>query len=156
MSTADGTVIGTTRIVDHGSPANRWNLVIVAEGYRQTELAQFDNDAQRLVHRLLATRPFDELWCAINVYRVDVSSTDSGADDPVACAGTGAMPATYFDASFCHGGIQRLLLVNTTTVLNVVTAQVPQWHQILVIVKGARGAIGTSLKVTTKPLTGFD
>lgn len=149
MSTADGSVIGTTKIVDHGSPADRFNLVLVAEGYRQVELGQFATDALQFVNRLFGTRPFDELRCVFNVFRIDVSSTDSGADDPNACGGTGATPATYFDASFCNAGIRRLLLVNTTTVLNVVNAQVPQWHQIIVIVNsavwgGAGGTIGTT------------
>jgi hypothetical protein len=149
VSTSDGTVVGTTRIVDNGPPQCRFNLVLVAEGYRQTELAQFATDAQQFVNTLFATAPFDDLQSAFNVYRVDVSSTDSGADDPTACGGTGATPATYFDASFCNAGIQRLLLVNTTTVLGVVNVQVPQWHQIIVIVNspiwgGAGGTIGTT------------
>ena len=151
MSTADGTVVGTTKIVDHGPAASRFNLVILSEGYRQAELGQFAADAQQFVNRLFATAPFDQLQCAVNVYRVDVSSTDSGADDPMGCGGTGAAPATYFDASFCNAGIQRLLLVNTTTVVNVLSAQVPQWHQALVIVNsaiwgGAGGTIGTTSK----------
>jgi len=88
---------------------------------------------------------------AINVYRVDVSSTDSGADDPAACGGTGAMVATYFDASFCNSGIRRLLSVDSASVINVVNAQVPQWHAILVMVNspiygGAGGQIGTFSK----------
>jgi hypothetical protein len=123
--------------------------VIVAEGYRNAELPQFATHAQQFVNQFFATAPIDTLQCAINVYRIDVESTDSGADDPTACGGTGATPATYFDAHFCNGGIQRLLLVNNTTVLNVVNAQVPQWHQIIVIVNspiwgGAGGQIGTT------------
>lgn len=149
MSTSDGTVIGTTQIVNHGPASERWNLVIVAEGYRKSELGQFASHAQQFVDAFFATKPIDSLQCAINVFRVDVASTDSGADDPTACGGTGAMPATYFDASFCNFGIQRLLLVNNTTVLNVVNAQVPEWHQILVIVNtpiwgGAGGQPGTT------------
>jgi IgA Peptidase M64 len=149
MAATDGTVVGTTRIVDNGSPQCRFNLVLIAEGYRQAELGQFATDAQQFVNTLFATPPFDQLQSAFNVYRVDVSSTDSGADDPAACGGTGATPATYFDASFCNAGIRRLLLADTTTVLAVAGAQVPQWHQILVIVNspiwgGAGGTIGTS------------
>ena len=149
MSAADGVVIGTTKIVDHGAATNRFNLVIVAEGYQQNELPQFATHAQQFADRLFNTAPFNELRCAINVYRVDVASNQSGADDPTACGGTGAAPATYFDASFCNAGIQRLLLVNTATVLTVVDAQVPDWHQILVIVNstiwgGAGGTIGTT------------
>ena len=146
MATTDGSVIGTTRIVDHGSPAERFNLVLVAEGYRTAELAQFATDAEAFVNRLFATPPFDALQDAFNVYRIDVASTDSGADDPAACGGTGATPATYFDASFCSSGIRRLLVANTNTVRTVANAEVPEWHQILVMVNsptwgGSGGAI---------------
>ena len=39
MGTSDGSVGGTTRIIDHGAPTSRWNLVIVGDGYRASELA---------------------------------------------------------------------------------------------------------------------
>ncbi|HEY0080285.1 MAG TPA: M64 family metallopeptidase [Pyrinomonadaceae bacterium] len=149
MSASDGTVVGTTQIVNNGSAAERFNLVLVAEGYRQSELSQFAAHAQQFVDRLFSTPPFDELQCSFNVFRVDVASNESGADDPAACGGTGASVATYFDASFCNGGIQRLLLVDGMSVINVVNAQIPQWHQVLVIVNsptwgGAGGQIGTT------------
>jgi hypothetical protein len=140
MGVTDGTVIGNTKIFDNGSPTERWNLVLVSEGYQASEMTQFANDAQQFVNTLIATPPFSDsyilsgghLYNAINVYRVDVSSTDSGADDPVACSGSGTTAATYFDASFCNAGIRRALAVNNATVLSVVNAQVPQWHMIMV------------------------
>jgi IgA Peptidase M64/FG-GAP-like repeat len=147
VSTADGSVVGVTKIVDRGPNDRRWNLVLVAEGYRSAELPQFASDAQSIADTLLATPPFDRLRSAINVHRIDVSSTDSGADDPTACGGTGVTAATYFDASFCNFGIRRLLLVDTLSVLNVVNARVPEWHAILVTVNstvygGAGGTVG--------------
>ncbi len=149
MSAADGQVIGTTMIVDNGPPVDRYNLVLVAEGYRNNELSQFANDAQLFADKLLSFSPFDKLKCAINVFRIDVASNDSGADDPVACGGTGDTPATYFDASFCNAGIRRLLASNPTIVQSVVNVEVPQWHQILVIVNsqvfgGAGGFIANT------------
>ena len=151
MSTADGSVIETTKMVDNGSPVDRYNLVIVAEGYSKSELGQFAIDAQQFADVFFKTPPFDELKCGFNVYRIDVSSTDSGADDPVACGGTGTSADTYFDASFCNAGIRRLLLVNTTTVQNLVNAEVPQWHQVLVIVNSTIwGGSGGSIGVTSK------
>jgi hypothetical protein len=148
MSTADGTVLGTTKIVDNGPATQRWNLVILSEGYRGAEMTQFANDAQQVATTLLATPPFDRLQAAISVFRVDVTSSESGAADPTACGGTGASPRTYFDASFCNNGIQRLLEVNDLTVLTVVSAQVSQWHVALVIVNstvygGSGGAVAT-------------
>jgi hypothetical protein len=151
MSTADGTVLGTAKIVDHGPATQRWNLLILSEGYRSAEMGQFANDAQQLANTLFTTLPFDRLQAAINVYRIDVTSTDSGAADPAACGGTGASPRTYFDASFCNNGIRRLLELNNLTVLSVASAQVPQWHVALVIVNstvygGSGGPVATFSK----------
>jgi hypothetical protein len=161
MGVTDGTVIGATKIVSNGSPSDRWNLVIVSEGYQASELATFATDADNVASTLLSTAPFNDvvgfpfprsLNRAINVYRVDVSSTDSGADDPATCSGgTGATAATFFDASFCNSGIRRLLLADTASVINVVNTHVPQWHAILLMVNsgiygGGGGQIGTFSK----------
>lgn len=148
MGTSDGSVLGTTQIVNHGPASQKWNLVILSEGYRNTEMTQFHNDVQSFVQTLYSTPPFDELWCALNIYRIDVTSTDSGADDPAACGGSGAAPRTYFDASFCNNGIQRLLVCNDATVHSVVNAQMPQAHMIMVIVNstiygGSGGGVAT-------------
>ncbi|MET0147165.1 MAG: M64 family metallopeptidase, partial [Ilumatobacteraceae bacterium] len=148
MTTADGTVVGTTQVVDHGPRSLRWNLVILGDGYRGAQLGQYANDVQAFVDVLFATPPFNELQGGINVFRVDVSSTDSGADDPTTCGGPGTVARTYFDASFCNSGARRLLLVNNSTALSVASAQVPEWHMVMVIVNstvygGAGGSVAT-------------
>jgi len=146
---SDGNVIRMTKIVDHGDPSQRWNLVILSEGYQSGQLNQFQTDVQSFVKTMYQTPPYDEMWCGINIYRIDVSSTDSGAADPVACGGTGYAPHTYFDATFCGDGkIQRLLTVNNGTVHDVVNAQLPQAHMIMVIVNsteygGSGGSVAT-------------
>ena len=148
MTTSDGSVLDTTKIVDNGPPARRWNLVVLGDGYQAGQMTQYATDVQRLVSALFAASPFDRLRNAINVYRVNVTSTDSGADDPAACGGSGATARTYFDASFCNNGIRRLLLVNNTTVINTANVQVPQWTVLMVVVNstvygGAGGAVAT-------------
>jgi hypothetical protein len=151
MATTDGKVIGTTQIVNHGPTSSRWNLVVMPDGYRQVELDRFATDAQQFVATLFATKPFDKLQGAINVFRVDVSSKQSGADDPKACGGTGAKVATFFDASFCNNGIQRLLVVNTATAIDVAKKQVPQYHMVMVIVNSTvYGGSGGSVAVFSK------
>src|SRR3712207_1700576 len=112
MTTADGSVLGTTKIVDNGPSAIRWDMVLMGDGYQPDQMDQYEADVQRFVDALFATPPFDEMRPAINVDRVDVSSTDSGADDPTACGGSGATARTYFDATFCSNNIRRLLVVN--------------------------------------------
>jgi hypothetical protein len=152
MSTADGTVIGTTKILDNGDPVYRFNVVILAEGYQSGQLAQFANDAQAFVTTLGRTAPYHLIMNSFNVYRVDVSSTDSGADDPVACGGSGTTVNTYFDATFCGDGkLQRVLTVNTATAHKVAGDRVPHYHLIIVLVNSAEyGGSGGDLAVCSR------
>jgi hypothetical protein len=150
MSIADGSVVGTTQLVDHGPSSERFDLVIMGDGYQSAQLGQFATDAQSFVDKLFTTAPFDSdaVKAAINVHRVDVTSTDSGADDPTACGGSGTTARTYFDASFCHEGVQRLLEVDEKTALSVAGAQVPNWNMVMVIVNstiygGSGGSVAT-------------
>jgi IgA Peptidase M64 len=151
MGTSDGQVLGNTKIVDAGPAKDRWNVVIVSEGYRDSEIPQFSEDAAQFAATLLSAAPFDRLRAAINVYRVDVTSKESGARDPAKCNGTGAKPKTYFDASFCTDGIRRLLVGNSGRVVKVVGKQVPEWHVALLAVNspihgGSGGAVPTFSK----------
>jgi len=151
VTTKDGKIVGTTKVVDAGDPAVRWNLVVLGDGYRESELAQYAADVKSLVDKLLRSTPFSSLRQAINVFRVDVASTDSGADDPTSCGGTGATPATYFDATFCSGGIERLLVVNNATAFAVARARVPQWHMIIVAVNSTKfGGSGGGVAVYSR------
>ena len=146
MSASDGAVGALEKIVDNGPNRDRWNLVILGDGYAVAELAKYHSDVQQFVLTLRATSPFDKLWPAINVHRVDVVSTDSGADDPVDCpdgAGSGARPLTFFDASFCSvapGGVRisRLLTVDSDRAEDVAKRAVPEVHQTLVIVNASK------------------
>jgi hypothetical protein len=121
MGASDGSVGGVVKIVDHGPDSSRWNLAILGDGYRAGELAQYHSDVQQFVDTLRATPPYDELWCGINVHRIDVTSTDSGADNPMTAecpGGTGTTARTFFDATFCSAWgsthLERLLTVDST------------------------------------------
>jgi hypothetical protein len=157
MSAADGVVVGTTKIVDHGPDARRWTMVILAEGYRQAELPKFRSDARAFVDQLFRTPPYTEMWCAINVYQVEIASTDSGADDPVACGdgtvGSGKTAATYFDATYCFNNTRRLLVGDQALALATAQAQVPEVDATVVIVNDAQygGAGGSVAWFSTDP-----
>ena len=153
MTAADGFVGATQKIVDHGPDAARYNVVILGDGYRAAELAKYHADAQAFVDAFRQTAPFGDLWCGINVHRIDVVSTDSGADDPIVCgdgsAGSGAVARTYFDATFCSGNaIRRLLTCDSVRARDVAHSQVPATHLTFVIVNsplygGSGGGIAT-------------
>jgi IgA peptidase M64 len=150
MSERDGRVIGTTILQDSGKRG--FNLVIVSEGYKQAELPTFATDAKTFMDNFFLTPPFDSHQAWFNVHRVDVASTDSDAKDPAgACGGSGANPATYFDASFCWNNLPRLLGCDSALVRKVVNAQVPKWNGILVIVNSTTyGGSGGSVAVFSR------
>lgn len=149
MGASDGYVGSTTKVVDHGPDSARWNLVIIGDGYRSTELADYHTDVQSFITELRTTPPFDELFCGINVHRIDVVSTESGADDPACAGGTAVTRATYFDATFCSvfagTPMDRLLTIDQGLALSVANARVPQQHQVLCIVNSTKygGSGGT-------------
>jgi hypothetical protein len=147
----DGMVVSVTKIVDNGPASDRFNLVLLSDGYQASELASFATDAQDFADFLFATPPFSTNCSAINVWRIDVSSTHSGADDPVACGGSGAAVDTYFDSTFCADGvIQRLLGASGATAISVLNANVPEWDQALVVVNSTiYGGSGGSVGVTS-------
>lgn len=152
MSAADGVVVGLTKIFDSGTPATRWNLVFLSDGYQAGELGQFATDAQSVIDALWSLAPFDrpEIQCGINAYRIDVSSTDSGADKPncVDGGGDGTTKATYFDSTFCADNAnQRSLYGDANLARATVDALLPGWDQIIVICNdpergGAGGQVG--------------
>ena len=148
MTTADGSVLGTSQI--YGSaPRNRaFNVVMLGDGFTSAQQGDLNTACADFLTAFLATKPYDRLAPAINVFRVNVTSTDSGADDPVATGGSGATPRTYFDSSFGNGGIRRLLECNSSTALTVAAAQVPEFSVVLVVVNstvygGSGGSVGT-------------
>jgi hypothetical protein len=89
-----GDVLGTTAIVNHGSP--RLNIAIMSEGYREHELGQFQADADAMVTGLGNDPSYAPFWNQINVWRIDVRSVDSGIDDPAA----GIERNTAFDTGY--------------------------------------------------------
>src|SRR4051794_7210571 len=142
MTAADGSIGSMVKVVDHGPANARWNLVVLGDGYRASELAKYHSDVDAFINDIRTTPPYDELWCGVNVYRIDVTSTDSGADEPTDCGGPGTTPRTYYDATFCSdwGGIklERLLTIGDARAQADAVARLPQTRQVLVIVNSAK------------------
>ena len=157
MSASDGYVVGVTKVVDHGPESARWDLVIVGDGYQASELTNYHTHVQNFINALRTTPPFNELFCGINVHRIDVVSNQSGADDP-GCAGGAAVTAnTYFDATFCSlfagTPLDRLLTVDEGLALSVANTYVPFKNQVLCIVNSTKygGSGGTVATCSVDP-----
>jgi hypothetical protein len=143
MSASDGQILGLTKILDGGPPGDRFNIVIVAEGFTGANAAAqtaFNDICGEVVQRFQDEPFFRELVPALNVYRLNVRSNDAGADDPANC-GDGSAPtplttvATYFDATFCgDGGVRRCLTADWDLVRSTLDSQLPAWHVGVVLV----------------------
>ena len=143
MTKQDGQVIGMTTVVDHGPTNLLLNIVVIAEGFREQELPEFAQHVRRFADYLFTFPPFNDFRCGINIFRIDVASNESGADDPVESGGTGVSRATYFDASFGAFGIRRGISVDEGSVIDVVEQFVLGWHAIIVLVNSTiRGGMG--------------
>jgi hypothetical protein len=85
-----------TTILANGPSANRLNITLLSEGYRDVEAAQFLQDATNVVQFFLAAEPYHEYRNYFNASAIFVASVDSGSDHP-------AYPAfkdTYFNSSY--------------------------------------------------------
>lgn len=152
MSASDGYVVGATKIVDHGPDNARWNLVVVGDGYQASELTNYHTHVQSFINQFRTTPPLNELFCGINVYRIDVVSNESGADDPGCAGGPATTAKTYFNSTFCSmfagSPLDRLLTVDDGLALSVATSHVPLKHQVVCIVNstkygGSGGSVAT-------------
>lgn len=139
-------------LVKNGDPANRLDILMVAEGYTAAQQDQFLADAKRISDQFLSISPYADFKHLVNVSWMFVPSNQSGADKP-ACGETPNSPVsmvdTAFDGTFCTSGIRRLITVNTSKVY-AAAANVPNWDEILVLVNDTEyGGSGGSVSVGT-------
>lgn len=147
MGRRHGSFVRIEKIIDQGADAIRFNLVIFAEGYISTDLGAghaFDTDALAAANALFAIPPFFDYRHAINVHRVDVSSTNPGARDPGICGGSGANPRTYFNASYCNYGQRDFLMADYDQAIRLANQHCPDWDGCLILVNA--GVPGGSAK----------
>src|SRR5262249_52915884 len=99
----------------------------------------FNDRCNDVVNRFRAEPWFSEgLLAAMNIHRLNVWSVDAGADNPATCAdmstATAVSARTYFDASYCVGGVRRCLAPDFGLVSSTLGGQLPNWHAAAVLV----------------------
>jgi hypothetical protein len=142
MGINDGTVITPVVPLLEPLPATeQCNIVLVAEGFTGAEQDDFNDRCAEFVEVLQAEPWFAVAGGAINVYRLNVESDESGTDDPAECGGDDTTVDTYFDAGFCNGSppIRRCISGDENLVRDELDAALPQWHVAAVLVNTDRG-----------------
>jgi len=65
-------------LIKRGAPSNRFDIVIMGDGFTKKDLPRFDGRARRIADGLLAMAPFKKVASLINVHVVRAVSRDSG------------------------------------------------------------------------------
>lgn len=130
MGISDGTVLGTTKVIDHGADEDKWCLLITGDGFTSAEMSAFETAVDDHVTFLETHLTGTLNWEKANVIRLDVESDESGADNE---NGDGAFVDTYFNAIF-GGATDRSLIVDSTLAIDTANAQFPEWDALLVLV----------------------
>ncbi|MDO5104907.1 M64 family metallopeptidase [Capnocytophaga sp.] len=117
------------KILENGDASQKVDLVILAEGYTQNEMAKFYADAKRMTDYMFTIPPFDALKQHFNVYAVGVPSQESGTDIP----GKNSYKKTAFDASFYTFDMERYLTTNNMQAIADAASLVP-YDQIYILV----------------------
>ena len=95
----------TEKLQYKGDPAEKVDLVFLAEGYTESELDKFHSDALRFTEELFRTTPFNEHQDDFNVWAVHLVSEDTGTDK----SGEGIFVNTALNAGFYTFGVDRYL-----------------------------------------------
>ncbi|MEI6127248.1 MAG: M64 family metallopeptidase [Pseudomonadota bacterium] len=131
--------------LNSGDDASRFVWVILAEGYRESELGKFNTDTESLINGFFFGAPWKEYKSAINIYTIFTPSLESGADHPA----DGKYVDTAFDATYDTYGISRLLTVNDAKALKA-ASQIPQFDIVFALVNDKQyGGSGGSVIVAS-------
>jgi hypothetical protein len=89
----------------HGDPAEKVDVLFVAEGYTEAEMDKFLGDAERSANYIFSEEPFQSHRNEFNIRAVKSASRDSGTDIP----GDGIWKNTVVNSSFYTFGIERYM-----------------------------------------------
>ncbi len=83
VNKADVAPIGKVWTVFENGPASeKVDLLVIGEGYSESEVPKFHKDAQRMVAKLFDTEPFKSRKKDFNVRAIDLPATKSGVHRP--------------------------------------------------------------------------
>ncbi|WP_309642148.1 M64 family metallopeptidase [Flavobacterium sp.] len=133
-------VFDVATIQSSGDPNKFINLVIMGDGYTDTEQDAFLDTASNISNYLFSISPWSQYKNYFNVYAIKVISPESGvkhANTASDCSGyftAISNPTNYFGTRYDGYGIHRLTIVtNTTRITNVLAANFPNYDQVFIV-----------------------
>lgn len=139
-----------------GSETNRLNMVILSDGYQESEFDKFSLDALNFTDALFQRSPYKEYAGYFNVVLINVPSNESGASHPGTATDVNepvfpvATVDNYFGSAFDAYNIHRLLVpANTIGAYTVLANNFPTYDIVIMLVNspyygGSGGPIATA------------
>lgn len=122
-------------VYSSGDPAKRLDILVLGDGYTESDMGLFADHVDNAVQGLLANEPFNRFASLINIHKLEVASAESGTDQPDQTPPI--FIDTAFNSSFNYAGVPQLLYAQTSLVLEAAAA-FPEYDTILLIVNTAR------------------
>lgn len=107
---------GTEMLHQSGPSSQRFDIVLIGDGYTAAEQAKWQADAQRVADGILADPLFNAQRSALNIRRVDVVSAQSGIDNLT----TGTYVNTALGMNTGCYGMERLVCADDNLVFSTV------------------------------------
>jgi hypothetical protein len=117
------------QVMNSGISSQKVDIVLLPEGYTQSDLQMFREDCKRFSNYLFKYSPFKENHTKFNVWGVEAPSDESGTDFPE----KGIWTKTLFNTNFSTFGTQRYLMTNDNKTVRDAASNVP-YDQIYILV----------------------
>lgn len=134
------TIAGVDTLWKSGPISKRINLVIMGDGYDNTETAKFITDANNIVTYLFNNAPFSNYKNYFNVFAIKCVSPQSGvthlgtATDVTEPASALYNVTNYFNTRFDNYNVHRLIYsMNSTVVYSVLANYFPNYDQAVIL-----------------------
>lgn len=128
-------------IIVNGPDTNRVNIVMLPDGFTNTQMGKFDTAVAGIMAYLFNEIPYRQYARFFNAYCIEVPSVDSGADHPGTATDVVepiipiANVNTYFNSTFDNGGVHRAIYAtNTAGVSSVLNNNFPMYDVPFVLV----------------------
>ncbi len=140
----------TLHTVESNGPRDkRINIVFLSEAYSAADLPNFASHVDTAVTYLFSREPWSQYRSFCNVFRIEIASNQSGADNGIA----GGSRDTYFHSGFNTASIPQLLTIGgagPSRAFTLLNQHVPEYDIPVVIVNDTKyGGSGGSIAVAS-------
>jgi hypothetical protein len=121
------------KVMGNGDPAVKVDIVLIPEGYTESEMTLFKGDCEKFAGYLFNSSPFKENKDKFNIWAVEAPSIESGTDIPA----EDIWKNTLVDSRFYTFDLERYLMTADNKTLRSVASNAP-YDQIYILVNSSK------------------